>query len=85
MENLKRRNTVIVINKCTVKEGVPLCQNIAGKSAGKLTFSYTVEKNAMETNFPNSNLEISTGSFCPVIILLQIALVVFFIYVFLNK
>lgn len=38
----------------------------------KWTFSYTVEKNAMETNFPNSNLEISTGSFCPVIILLQI-------------
>ena len=38
----------------------------------KWTFSYTVEKNAMETNFPNSNLEISTKSFCPVIILLQI-------------
>lgn len=51
MENLKRRNTVIVINKCTVKEGVPLCQNIAGKNAGKLTFSYTVDGFVNHTTF----------------------------------
>lgn len=38
----------------------------------KWTFPYTVEENAMDTNFPNSNLEISIRGFCPVIILLQI-------------
>lgn len=47
----KRRNTVIVINKCTVKEGVPLCQNIAGKNAVKLTFSYTVDGFVNYTTF----------------------------------
>lgn len=37
-KNSQKKEIQIVI-KCTVKEGVPFCQNMAGKSAVKLTIS----------------------------------------------
>lgn len=45
---------------------------LANVQAIKWTFLYSVEKNVMDINFPKSNSEISTKSFCPVIIPLQI-------------
>lgn len=38
----------------------------------KQTSSYPVEKNVMDTNFPDSNLQTPIKNFCPVIIFLQI-------------